>query len=243
MLSSAHNQAGIVRVKAALAPYSGACLQALPCSATGIRLDNASIWFAIAKQRGASVWHVATPHTWICGATVDSSGTHGLSCHNLRASYVTTWSINNSQPQKSFPYSSQNISSDQIVAVQMDCLRSLGMDDVLCGTSHALTRWRNVIWVVPWLDLELWQLRPNLENASITRSLPKLTVRSDSGWDFWSSRWRGHCFCWRPGWTHCCDVDIQLGNAAGELGTIFAGCNRNLDDIQNIVSFSSNFFL
>ena len=77
VLSAALTQAGIARLNAASAPYSGAFLQALPCSATGTRLDDTSIRIAIATRLGAPV---CAPHTCICGSTVDSSGTHGLSC-------------------------------------------------------------------------------------------------------------------------------------------------------------------
>ena len=77
VLSAAPNQAGIARLTAASAPYSGAFLQALPCSSIGTRLDDASLRIAIAFRLGTKV---CAPHTCICGATVESSGIHGLSC-------------------------------------------------------------------------------------------------------------------------------------------------------------------
>ena len=77
VLSAAPNQAGIARLTAASAPYSGAFLQALPCSSIGTRLDDVSLRIAIATRLGAPV---CAPHTCICGATVESSGIHGLSC-------------------------------------------------------------------------------------------------------------------------------------------------------------------
>jgi len=77
VLSAVHNQAGIARLIAAAAPHSGAFLQALPCSAVGTRLDDASLRVAVALRLGAAV---CAPHTCICGAAVDTSGVHGLSC-------------------------------------------------------------------------------------------------------------------------------------------------------------------
>ena len=76
VLSAAPNQAGIARLTAGSAPYSGAFLQALPCSSIGTRLDDASLRIAIATRLGATV---CASHTCICGATVESSGIHGLS--------------------------------------------------------------------------------------------------------------------------------------------------------------------
>ena len=55
MLYAALTQAGIARLNAASATYSGAFLQALPCSATGTRLDDTSIRIAIATRLGAPV--------------------------------------------------------------------------------------------------------------------------------------------------------------------------------------------
>jgi len=43
VLSAAPDQAGVARLLAAAAPHSGAFLQALPCSAVGTRLDDASL--------------------------------------------------------------------------------------------------------------------------------------------------------------------------------------------------------
>src|SRR5271165_5142013 len=77
VLSAAHNQAGIARLIAAAAPHSGAFLQALPCSAVGTRMDDTSLRIAVALRLGAPV---CAPHSCVCGADVDESGTHGLSC-------------------------------------------------------------------------------------------------------------------------------------------------------------------
>ena len=144
VLSAALTQAGIARLNAASAPYSGAFLQALPCSATGTRLDDTSLRIAIATRLGAPV---SASHTCICGATVDSSATHGLSCRKSAGRVMRhTKRLDRWQPLKSHPDSSQLRSPDQMVSAQMDCRWCCGNTvDVWYGTSHALTRWRKVI--------------------------------------------------------------------------------------------------
>jgi len=77
VLSAAHDQAGKARLIAAAAPHSGAFLHARPCSSLGTRLDNSSLRIVVALRLGATV---CLPHVCICGADVDSSGRHGLSC-------------------------------------------------------------------------------------------------------------------------------------------------------------------
>jgi len=85
VLSAASDQAGKARLIAAAAPHSGAFLHARPCSSLGTRLDDSSLRIAIALRLGAPVCSphtcVCSPHTCVCGATVDSTGRHGLSCH------------------------------------------------------------------------------------------------------------------------------------------------------------------
>ena len=77
VLSAAHDQAGKARLIAASAPHSGAFLNVRPCGSLGTRLDNSSLRIAIALRLGAPV---CLPHTCVCGAKVDSTGRHGLSC-------------------------------------------------------------------------------------------------------------------------------------------------------------------
>ena len=89
----------------------------------------------------------------------------------------TTWSRDRLQPLKFHQDSSQHRSPDQMVSVQMECRWCRGNTvDVWCGTSHVLTRWRKVIWIVPWRDRELWQPTPSLENALSMKSSARLTV-------------------------------------------------------------------
>ena len=91
VLSAAPNQVGISRLIAAAAPYSGAFLQALPCSAVGTRLDDVTLRIAVALRLGAPV---CAPHTCICGATVDSSGVHGLSCRKSAGRHLRHSALN-----------------------------------------------------------------------------------------------------------------------------------------------------
>ena len=91
MPSAAHTQAGIACLIAVAAPHSGAFLQALPGSAVGTRLDDASLRIAIAVRLGAPV---CAPHTCICGATVDQSGVHGLSCRKSAGRHMRHNALN-----------------------------------------------------------------------------------------------------------------------------------------------------
>ena len=77
VLATAPDQAGKARLIAAAAPHSGAFLHALPCAPLGTRLDNASLRIAVALRLGAPV---CMPHICVCGAAVDNTGRHGLSC-------------------------------------------------------------------------------------------------------------------------------------------------------------------
>lgn len=77
VLSAAPDQASKARLIAAAAPHSGAFLHARPCSSLGTRLDNSSLRIAVALRLGAPV---CSPHVCVCGAAVDSTGRHGLSC-------------------------------------------------------------------------------------------------------------------------------------------------------------------
>jgi len=77
VMSAAPDQTGKARLIAATAPHSGAFLHARPCAALGTRLDGTSLRIVVALRLGAPV---CLPHVCICGAAVDSTGRHGLSC-------------------------------------------------------------------------------------------------------------------------------------------------------------------
>ena len=76
--SAAQDQASKARLIAAAAPHSGAFLHARPCGALGTKLDNSPLRIAVALRLGAPV---CLQHKCVCGATVDCTGRHGLSCH------------------------------------------------------------------------------------------------------------------------------------------------------------------
>ena len=77
VMSAATDQVGKARLIAAAAPHSGAFLHARTCAALGTRLDGTSLRIVVALRLGAPV---CLPHVCICGAAVDSTGRHGLSC-------------------------------------------------------------------------------------------------------------------------------------------------------------------
>jgi hypothetical protein len=77
VLSAAPDSAGKARLIAAAAPHSGAFLHARPCAALGTRLEPSSLRIVVALRLGAPV---CLPHVCVCGAPVDSTGRHGLSC-------------------------------------------------------------------------------------------------------------------------------------------------------------------
>ena len=65
------------RILAVSAPHAGEWLNALPISSCGLRLDDEAIRVAVGFRLGT---RLCEPHTCVCGAKVDTLGTHGLSC-------------------------------------------------------------------------------------------------------------------------------------------------------------------
>ena len=65
------------RLLGAAAEYSGAWLNAIPCAPIGTRLDGDAVRIAVGLRLGANL---CIPFSCICGAEVDESGRHGLSC-------------------------------------------------------------------------------------------------------------------------------------------------------------------
>lgn len=91
VMSAAQSPAGRARLLAAASPHSGDFLSAVPCSAVGTRMDDSSFRIAVALRLGASV---CAPHTCICGHSVDSSGTHGLSCRRSAGRHIRHSTVN-----------------------------------------------------------------------------------------------------------------------------------------------------
>ena len=77
VLSAAQNQAGIARLTAVAAPYSGDFLQTIPCSAVCTHIDNTTLRIAVAFRLGAPI---CAPHSCTSGVSVEEFVVHGLSC-------------------------------------------------------------------------------------------------------------------------------------------------------------------
>ena len=65
------------RLRAAACARSGDWLHALPITSCGLRLSDDDIRVAVGLRLGC---RICEPHCCPCGAAVDSSGSHGLSC-------------------------------------------------------------------------------------------------------------------------------------------------------------------
>ena len=91
VLLAAQTQAGRARLIAAAAPHSGDFLHAVPCSSIGTRLDDTSLRIAVALRLGANM---CAPHTCLCGAQVDSRGTHGLACRKSAGRHTRHNAVN-----------------------------------------------------------------------------------------------------------------------------------------------------
>ena len=60
-------------------------------TSVGTRLDNTSMRIAVALRLGSQI---CVPHKCVCGAAVDSSGTHGLSCRKSAGRIARHTAIN-----------------------------------------------------------------------------------------------------------------------------------------------------
>ena len=76
LLDSA-DQRNRARLLAASSPYSGAWLNAVPCSKLGLLLDAETTRISVCLRLGAPV---CESHRCRCGSLVDTLGHHGLSC-------------------------------------------------------------------------------------------------------------------------------------------------------------------
>ena len=68
----------LARLAAVSAPHSGDWLHALPITSCGLRLDDEAIRVSAGLRLGVNL---CVQHTCPCGAAVDCTGIHGLSCH------------------------------------------------------------------------------------------------------------------------------------------------------------------
>ena len=71
------DEQNLARLSAVSAPHSGDWLQALPISSCGLRLDDEAIRVSVGLRLGVNL---CVQHTCPCGAPVDCTGIHGLSC-------------------------------------------------------------------------------------------------------------------------------------------------------------------
>ena len=67
----------LARLLASCAPGSGAWLEAVPCAALGLNLDDNAIRIAVGLRLGLPI---VLPHQCRCGADVNKLGNHGLAC-------------------------------------------------------------------------------------------------------------------------------------------------------------------
>jgi hypothetical protein len=67
----------VARLTSVSAPHSGDWLLALPITSCGLRLDDEALRVSVGLRLGANL---CMAHTCPCGAEVDCSGIHGLSC-------------------------------------------------------------------------------------------------------------------------------------------------------------------
>ena len=79
LLSNQHDKARLLAVSA---DHSSDWLHALPISSCGLRLSDEAVRVAVGLRLGASI---CQPHQCPCGSTVDSTGTHALSCKKSSA--------------------------------------------------------------------------------------------------------------------------------------------------------------
>jgi len=77
LTNSVSDNVNKARLLVVMAPHSGDWLHALPLSNCGLRLDDSAVHIAVGLRLGANI---CEPHQCPCGALVDASGLHGLSC-------------------------------------------------------------------------------------------------------------------------------------------------------------------
>ena len=92
LLESAPDERSQARLRVAHRRESGAWLNALPLSAIGLRLDGDTIRVAMGLRLGVPL---CLPHVCQhCGTSVDSLGTHGLSCCKSQGHHPRHASVN-----------------------------------------------------------------------------------------------------------------------------------------------------
>ena len=77
LLSTHTDKYNRARLLAAKAAHSGDWLHAVPISSCGLRLNNDAVRVAVGFRLGSEL---CQPYQCICGASVDTRGSHALSC-------------------------------------------------------------------------------------------------------------------------------------------------------------------
>ena len=77
LLETVRDRSSRARLLAAATPNSYSWLSAAPLVSAGLRLSDTEVRIAIGLRLGSSI---CAPHSCRCGAEVDATGTHGLSC-------------------------------------------------------------------------------------------------------------------------------------------------------------------
>ena len=80
------------RLLAACRKESGAWLHALPIASLGLCMDDKVVWVAMGLRLGATLCYSHECH--LCGARVDSRGTHGLHCRKSLGRHPRHMTIN-----------------------------------------------------------------------------------------------------------------------------------------------------
>ena len=93
LLDECSNSFSRAHLLAASCKESGAWLNALPISSLGLRLDDDTVRIAVGLRFGIPI---CKPHTCcMCGANVDCTATHGLSCRRSPSRHNCHVAINN----------------------------------------------------------------------------------------------------------------------------------------------------
>lgn len=86
-----NSESQVARYKASLHKESGAWLTVLPSKNIGTLLDNNTFRISVSLRFGCDI---CVPHRCICGAFVDKSGTHGLSCMYCAGRWFRHFNLN-----------------------------------------------------------------------------------------------------------------------------------------------------
>src|SRR6218665_2589060 len=122
------------RLKAVSSPHTGYWLNPLPITACGLRLDDEDVRIAVGLRLGAAIYE---PHIRSCGARIDATGSHGLSCSlgfGRIARHSTINDIIHRTPQRQGSHPSKN----RQVYCGRQKTRWLDHDPMVCESSSGV---------------------------------------------------------------------------------------------------------